>query len=158
MKKITQDIREKRRNKEEKKRILEVNRKVKQQLVHFQQKMSKRAALMKKLVKLKHKVEKTTPYYVGSKSVVDNENAEDAIISEFILKNKEIKKMTHRLKSMRTMRKPSLHLHLTKKKYLKGDLTREVPPTHEVLALHLDADALDAVEESAALEDAQQIL
>lgn len=82
--------------------------------------MSKRSALMKKLVKLKHKVEKTNPYYVGAKSQVDVENPEDAIISEFIINNKEIKKMTQRLKSMRTMRKPSIYSHMTKKKYLKG--------------------------------------
>jgi L-lysine 2,3-aminomutase len=82
--------------------------------------MSKRSALMKKLVKLKHKVEKTTPYYVGTKSNVEKENPEDNIISEFIINNKEIKKMTKKLKSMRTMRKPSLFSNLTKKKLLKG--------------------------------------
>ena len=120
MKKITEDITQKRKNKEDKKRILEVNRKVKQQLISFQQKMSKRSALMKKLVKMKHKVEKTNPYYVGTKSNIEKDNHEDNIISEFIINNKEIKKMTKKLKSMRTMRKPSMYSHMTKKKILKG--------------------------------------
>lgn len=119
-KKILDDVEQKRKKKKEKKRILEVNRKVKEQLISFQQKMSKRRVLMKNLVKLKHKVENTTPYYVGSKSQVMSPNPEDNIISEFIINNKEIKKMTNKLKSMRTMRKPSMYSDLTKKKMLKG--------------------------------------
>lgn len=120
IKKVTDDVKQKRKQKDEKKRILEVNRKVKQQLVSFQQKMSKRRALMKNLVKLKHKVEKTNPYYVASKSAAKKNMTEDDIIDAFIINNKEIKKMTTKLKSMRTMRKPSMFTHLTKKKLLKG--------------------------------------
>lgn len=120
IKKVTDDVKQKRKHKDEKKRILEVNRKVKQQLVSFQQKMSKRRALMKNLVKLKHKVEKTNPYYVASKSAAKKNMTEDDIIDAFIINNKEIKKMTTKLKSMRTMRKPSMFTHLTKKKLLKG--------------------------------------
>jgi 2,3-bisphosphoglycerate-independent phosphoglycerate mutase len=126
IKKVTNDVIQKRKNKDEKKRILEVNRKVKQQLVSFQQKMSKRRALMKNLVKLKHKVEKTNPYYVGTKTNAQKRTTEDDIINEFIFNNKEIKKMTTKLKSMRTMRRPSMFTNLTKKKLLKGNFLCEI--------------------------------
>lgn len=106
--KKNKELIKKKKDNQEKKRLLDINRKVKEQLKTYQHKMSKRTELMKKLVKIKHNVEKTKPYNVSTKKDVKIENSEDELVDEFVLNNKEIKKMTEDLKKIRRNRKPPL--------------------------------------------------
>ena len=84
----------------------------------YQHKMSKRTELMKKLVKIKHQVEKTKPYNISTKKDAKINNSEDELIEEFRLNNKEIKKMTEDLKKIRRKKKPPLKVN--NKEELKG--------------------------------------
>lgn len=86
----------------------------------YQHKMSKRTELMNKLIKIKHKVEKTTPFNVPTKKSVDFKDTEDLLINEFILKNKEIKKITKELKKARN--REQIHKTIDEKDQLKGTL------------------------------------
>lgn len=99
--KIHEDLSQKRKIKEEKKRIKQVNKKVKEQLKQFQHKMSKRTALMKKLIKIKHQIDKTTPFNVPTKKINKGQLREDEILDHFIESNQAIKNMAKRLKKMR---------------------------------------------------------
>ena len=98
----------KRKEKNKKKKILEINRKVKKELKSFEHKMSKRKELMKKLVNVKHKVDKTKPFKVSTKKI-SFKDTEEELINEFVLNNKEIKKITEQLKKERIKNNRSLN-------------------------------------------------
>lgn len=128
--KIHEDLSQKRKIKEEKKRILQVNRKVKEQLKHFQHKMSKRTALMKKLIKIKHQIDKTTPFNVATKKINKNEIDEDQIIDHFIESNQAIKNMAKRLKKMRKAGHGRKGSHYSKRE-LKGNINQLISPCRD---------------------------